>query len=143
MSSGLHVGAETQRCLLPVSKPSSEMGGEGGSFSTLKLSGSIHPSFLLLVSRSHTHWQPSGWKKRKHISKYSCLLHTLTHTHTQGTERGRRRGLELSHLCVSRCSCQSLPRISHLSLIQKPIRVETEAHQPIGGAATFAVVPVA
>lgn len=39
--------------------------------------------------------------------------HTYSYKHTH-----RQREVQSYHICVSRCSCQSSPRISHLSLIQ-------------------------
>lgn len=91
---------------------------------TLKLAKCIHPSFSFFLSLSPTHTQatPRGRRKRKHISKHSCLSHrcarTQTHTLSGKSERER-----LHKICVfPRCSCRSSMRISHLSLILDQIR---------------------
>ena len=112
---------ETLYCPPPVSRPTNETSQrEAGRDASV----SLHSPSLSL-SLNHT-LATLRRRRRKHISKHSCLshrcahTHTHTHTHTALTDKQVHR-------------CHKLPIISkNKTSVYNPEPVRLETHQPIG-----------
>lgn len=127
-------------------------GGREAAVSNWSSSNCIQPSFFpppFLLSLTLTHRPPLGQRKRKHVSKHSCLSHTHAHTctHTRTYirhwQKERGTGPELSQdVCVSPLQLPVISKNKSSVSDPEPIRSEAEAHWPIGEAVTLAVIPV-
>lgn len=124
---GLHVGAVFP---LSANPPMREREAAIPRWSCLE-AFALLSSLLCLI---HTLLQPLGWMKRKHISKYSCLLHKIAHTHTRYWKKATERGPEPSHLCFPLqlpIISKNKPSVSDpepIRLRQKPTSQSEEQH---------------
>lgn len=107
----------------------------------LKLSKCIHPSFFsVFLSVPHIPRPPLGGGGNGNTLANTAASHTdvcaHTHTHTLSGKSERERRVHSRHkICMfPRCSCQSSPRISHLSLI---LSQSDQRWKPIGEVVAF------